>query len=113
MRTRSMSTPKADAAICASPMFVPAMSTWPVRTLRDPSGLSRTVAPVGWSPGIQPPSARPLPRSPPPVLAPTGRPLVAVLPERVLTEPAQHLLRAVALPGLAVRHRIALLHEMP
>ena len=70
MRTWSMSTPKADAAICASPMLVPAMSTWPVRTWSDPSGLSRTVAPVGWSPGIQPPTASPVPRSPWPFLPP-------------------------------------------
>ena len=81
--------------------------------LSEPSGLSRTVAPVGWSPGIQPPDRQPRAAQPVAVLAAAGRPLRAGLPERVLGEPAQHLLRPVALPRLAVGHRIALLHEVP
>ena len=51
-----------NAAICASAMLVPAMSTWPVSTASEPSGFSRTVAPVGCSPPSQPPSPRPTPR---------------------------------------------------
>ena len=46
------------------------------------------------------------------VLVAALRPLRPVLPERMLGEPRQHLLGPVALPGLAVRHRIAFLHEV-
>ena len=93
-------------------MLVPAMSTWPVSTVSEPSGLSRTVAPVGWRPPSQPPSASPVPRSVA-VLArcwpPTPRG-----PSRAgcSAEAAQNLAGAVALPGLAVGHGVAFLHEV-
>ena len=55
--------------------------------LQRPVGLSRTVAPVGWSPGIQPPDRQPRAAQPVSVLAAAGRPLLAALPQRVLGEP--------------------------
>ena len=108
--TLSMSTPYAVAAICASAMLVPAMSTWPVNTCKRAVGVEPHGG-AGRLKTAQPAAERDARPSKLSVLR-ARLPLGALLPDRVLREAGQHLGGAVAQPRLVVGHLVAFALQM-